>query len=202
MPHRARKRVARLMRARGLGGTAPAAVSRDDRQSRMRCPSPPNVSRGGLRAPRPIACGRPISPPCPTREGWCYLAVILDLCSRRVVGWALQRPLGRDLVLAALHWRWRRRRPPPGCCIIPIAVVSMRAAPIRRCWRPRHRVQYEPRRQLLGQSPVESFFSHAQNRTAPGATVGGPRAPPRTPRFATTSIVLQPTAAALGARLS
>jgi len=45
-----------------------------------------------------------------TREGWCYLAVILDLASRRVVGWAVRATLETDLVLAALHLALGRRR--------------------------------------------------------------------------------------------
>jgi putative transposase len=39
----------------------------------------------------------------PTRVGWCYLAVVLDLGSRRVVGWAVRSSLATELVLAALH---------------------------------------------------------------------------------------------------
>ena len=39
----------------------------------------------------------------PTRQGWCYLAVILDLGSRRIVGWAVRTSLEGELVVAALH---------------------------------------------------------------------------------------------------
>ncbi len=39
----------------------------------------------------------------PTRVGWCYLAIVLDIGSRRVVGWAVRSTLETDLVLAALH---------------------------------------------------------------------------------------------------
>jgi transposase InsO family protein len=39
----------------------------------------------------------------PTRAGWCYLAIVLDVGSRRVVGWAMRSSLDTDLVLAALH---------------------------------------------------------------------------------------------------
>ena len=39
----------------------------------------------------------------PTRAGWCYLAVVLDLGSRRIVGWAVRSSLEVELVLAALH---------------------------------------------------------------------------------------------------
>ena len=49
-----------------------------------------------------------------TREGWCYLAVVLDLASRRVVGWALRPTLETALVLAALHLALGRRPVRPG----------------------------------------------------------------------------------------
>jgi putative transposase len=50
----------------------------------------------------------------PTTEGWLYLAVVLDLCSRRVVGWSMSSRLGTDLVLRALWMAVLRRRPPKG----------------------------------------------------------------------------------------
>jgi len=49
-----------------------------------------------------------------TDEGWCYLAVILDLFSRAVVGWALDTTLSTKLPLAALEMAIRRRRPTSG----------------------------------------------------------------------------------------
>jgi putative transposase len=47
-----------------------------------------------------------------TNEGWCYLAVILDLFSRSVVGWSLDTTLSTRLPLAALDMAVRRRKPP------------------------------------------------------------------------------------------
>lgn len=49
-----------------------------------------------------------------TGDGWLYLAVIIDLYSRMVVGWALEDSLSHELVLAALDRALARRRPPPG----------------------------------------------------------------------------------------
>ena len=46
-----------------------------------------------------------------TREGWLYLAVILDLFSRRIVGWAMSHRLGQELVLNAFQQALWRRRP-------------------------------------------------------------------------------------------
>lgn len=47
--------------------------------------------------------------------GFCYLAAILDACSRKVIGYALARSVDAQLTLAALKSAIERRRPPPGC---------------------------------------------------------------------------------------
>ncbi len=49
-----------------------------------------------------------------TRQGWLYLAVVMDLYSRRIVGWSMQPRLRRDLVLDALKMALRGRRPAQG----------------------------------------------------------------------------------------
>jgi transposase InsO family protein len=49
-----------------------------------------------------------------TAEGWLYLAAILDLWSRRVVGWACSTTMQASLVLAALHQALAQRHPPKG----------------------------------------------------------------------------------------
>ena len=50
-----------------------------------------------------------------TREGWLYLAVVLDLHSRRVIGWAVSNWMKRDLAIRALEMAIALRRPPKGC---------------------------------------------------------------------------------------
>ena len=50
-----------------------------------------------------------------TREGWLYLAVVLDLHSRRVIGWAVRNRMKRDLAIRALNMAIALRRPPKGC---------------------------------------------------------------------------------------
>jgi transposase InsO family protein len=49
-----------------------------------------------------------------TQEGWLYLAVVIDLFSRQVVGWALGERMTRQLVSDALSMAWFRRRPAEG----------------------------------------------------------------------------------------
>ncbi len=49
-----------------------------------------------------------------TDEGWLYLAAVIDLFNRQVVGWSLQPHMQASLVKDALAMAWWRRRPPPG----------------------------------------------------------------------------------------
>ncbi len=47
----------------------------------------------------------------PTHEGWLFLAVVIDLFSRRVVGWSMQPEMRSNLVIDALQMAWFRRAP-------------------------------------------------------------------------------------------
>ncbi len=49
-----------------------------------------------------------------TDEGWLYLAVVIDLFSRQVVGWSMKPHMQKDLVADALRMAWFRRRPESG----------------------------------------------------------------------------------------
>ena len=49
-----------------------------------------------------------------TLEGWLYLAVVMDLYSRRIVGWAMDKRMKTDLVLKALAMAYWHRKPPKG----------------------------------------------------------------------------------------
>ena len=57
---------------------------------------------------------RSTHPYCATAEGWVYLAVIIDLFSRQVVGWSMQPHMKAELVTDALRMAWFRRRPQAG----------------------------------------------------------------------------------------
>ena len=49
----------------------------------------------------------------PTRQGWLYLAIVIDLFSRKAVGWAMSHRIDRLLVIDALNMAIQARRPPP-----------------------------------------------------------------------------------------
>ena len=50
-----------------------------------------------------------------TRDGWVYLAVVLDLHSRRIIGWDVSNRMKRDLAIPALKMAIAFRTPPKGC---------------------------------------------------------------------------------------
>ena len=52
-----------------------------------------------------------------TNEGWLYLAVVLELFNREVVGWSLKPRMTADLAMDALTMAWFRRRPGPGAML-------------------------------------------------------------------------------------
>lgn len=101
-------RVARLMRAGGLAAKSTRAF-RVTTQSDHARPIAPTVlarqfsleTKAQLAAPNRVGVAEITD--IPTREGWLYLAVVLDLASRRVVGWALRTRLEQDLAVAALQ---------------------------------------------------------------------------------------------------
>lgn len=111
-----RKRVIRLRRQAGL---------RCKRQRRSRCTTHANPAHAV--APNRLAQRFQASRPnqvwlgdityIPTGEGWLYLAAILDLFSRRVVGWAMGRRLTKELAIRALKMALRHRRPQQGALL-------------------------------------------------------------------------------------
>ena len=105
-----RKRVARLMRAAGLTGVTRrrrhVTTVRDERAR----PAPDRVDRNFV-ADGPDRLWVADITHIPTRCGSLYLATVLDVWSRRIVGWSVSDTMPADLVVAALDDAVRRRRP-------------------------------------------------------------------------------------------
>jgi transposase InsO family protein len=107
------RRVERAMRSMGLRARRP----RNYRRTTISDPSQPvqpNVLNRDFRASRPDERWVTDITYVWTDEGWCYLAAIVDLFSRAVVGWAIDTSLSTKLPLAALDMAVRRRNPQPG----------------------------------------------------------------------------------------
>jgi len=144
-----RKRVARLMRQHGL-------CARRRRRFRITTDSnhplavAPNLLARQFAAPAPDTAWVTDITYLWTEEGWLYLAVILDLFSRAVVGWALSARITRDAPAGADDGAGV---PAPATRIAPsfgsrepVRELGLSAGPAG----PRDRLQHEPPRQLLG----------------------------------------------------
>lgn len=108
-----RKRVVRLMRAQGLAARRRRRyVTTTD--SRHRQPVAPNVLARDFSPAQPNTSWVTDITYVDTREGWLYLAVVLDLFSRSVVGWSMSDTIDRHLVLGALDMALEGRHPPRG----------------------------------------------------------------------------------------
>ena len=108
-----RRRVARLMRDNGLRARQKRRFKRTT-DSLHSFPVAPNLLDQDFTASGPNEKrGADISYVW-TKEGWLYLAVVIDLFARRVVGWASSDRLRKELPLAALRRALLMRRPPKG----------------------------------------------------------------------------------------
>ena len=109
-----RKRVARLMRKDGLRGRIQGRKRKHTtRQDPLAVPAPDLVGRN-FAAPAPNKLWTADITYMSTEEGFLYLAFILDVYSRKVVGWSMASHLRSELVAAALEMAIRRRTPPAG----------------------------------------------------------------------------------------
>lgn len=108
--HVSRKRVARLMRQAGLKGAQKRRFRCTTRSGTRECWAPDLVDRQFV-ADRANALWLADVTYVATAEGFLYLAVVLDVFSRLVVGWAMDARLGSKLVLRALEMAYAQRRP-------------------------------------------------------------------------------------------
>ncbi len=108
-----RKRVERLMRQQGLRGRAPRRY-RATTDSAHALPIAPNVVERDFEVTAPNEAWVTDVTCVTTREGWLFLAVMLDLYSRRVVGWATSARNDTALALEALRSAVRARQPERG----------------------------------------------------------------------------------------
>ena len=107
-----RKRVARLMRQAGLAGVTRRRRYRSAKGVRETAPAPDLVLRD-FHAATPGALWVADITYVPTAEGFLYLAVVLDVFSRKVCGWAMRRHLETELVTSALEMALARTQPGP-----------------------------------------------------------------------------------------
>jgi transposase InsO family protein len=108
-----RNRIARLRQVNGIVAKRVRRF-RLARAARNQVPAAPNLLDRNFTIDQPDRVWVGDITFVPTREGWLYLAVLLDLYSRKVVGWAMSDRQNRQLAIDALTMAIERRTPKPG----------------------------------------------------------------------------------------
>jgi len=111
-----KNRVARLMKSNGIVGKAKKKFKATT-NSKHNLPVAENLLKQNFAAQKPNTVWISDITYIWTLEGWLYLAVILDLFSRQVVGWAMSDRMTSGFVVKALYQAIGRRRPPSGCIL-------------------------------------------------------------------------------------
>jgi len=166
-----RKRVERVMRQHGIRARAPRRYRLCTTDSKHSLPVAANLLKQNFVADRPDQVWLADITYIPTSEGWLYLAVILDLFTRKVVGWAMREHLHAELTIAALTMAIQRRHPGAGL-IHHSDRGSRRRLPRHPAGR-RDRPIDEPQGKLLGQCANGELLWNSEKRAGP---------PPRIPR--------------------
>ena len=100
----------------------------------------------------------------PTREGWLHLAVLLDLCSRQVVGWAMSHRPNRQLAIDALVMAVERRQPKPGLIHHTDQGILYATSTYREILKAHHMLPSMSRKgDCYDNAVAESFFSGLKN---------------------------------------
>jgi transposase InsO family protein len=106
-------RIARLMRLRGLQAKQTKRFKTTTKRNTAD-PVAPNLVKQNFTADRPDQIWLADITYIATLDGWLYLAAILDLYTRRIVGWAMSDRMTSDLTLAALQMALLQRQPDAG----------------------------------------------------------------------------------------
>jgi len=154
-----RKRVARVMRQHGIRARAPRRYRVCTTDSKHSLPVAENLLDQNFVAERPDQVWLADITYIPTGEGWLYLAVILDLFTRKVVGWAMRDHMRAELTIAALTMAIQRRRPRAGLVHHSDRGSQYAAGDYRDILRTAAIVQSMSRKgNCWDNAPMESFF--------------------------------------------
>jgi len=155
-----RARIARLMKEQGLVGRQKRRYRVQTTDSNHDLPIAPNHLAGARAptAPNQIWVGDITY--IHTQEGWLYLAAVMDLYSRRIVGWAMGGRINGPLVLRALKMALRHRQPPARLLFHSDRGSQYAATPFRSALKKANLVASMSRRgNCYDNAAMESFWS-------------------------------------------
>lgn len=107
------KCVERIMRENGLYAIYRLKFTKATTNSRHRLPVSANLLKQKFQATKPNQIWVSDITYIRTRQGWLYLCVVLDLFSRKVVGWSMSNRMKTDLVIDAFRMAYKSRSPKP-----------------------------------------------------------------------------------------
>jgi transposase InsO family protein len=106
-----KQRVQRLMQKHGIQARGKRRFRLTTTDSRHNLPIAPNLLNRNFSPAAPNQAWVGDFTYIPTEEGWLFLAVVIDLFSRKVVGWSMRPDMQRNLVIDALEMAWFKRNP-------------------------------------------------------------------------------------------
>ena len=109
--HVGKQRVQRLMQQHGIRARGKRRFRVMTTDSRHDLPVVPNLLNRDFSPAAPNQAWTGDITYIPTEEGWLFLAVVIDLFSRKVVGWSMRPDMHRSLVIDALEMAWFKRNP-------------------------------------------------------------------------------------------
>jgi len=108
-----KERIRKLMQAHGIRGRHKRRYKATT-DSKHAFPVAPNLLNRQFCPERPDQAWVTDITYVPAQEGWLYLAAVMDLHTRMIVGWSMNGRMTRDLVINALRMAWFRRKPKAG----------------------------------------------------------------------------------------
>src|SRR5690606_15359953 len=170
-----RHRVARLRRQHGVLTRRRRRFQRAPRQERK--PPSPNLLSWPLAAKKPDEVWGADVTQIRTRRGWLYLAIVLDLCTRRVVGGAMSDRMFQQLSLDALRMATLRRPRVEGRVhYSDQGAIYATDIYLKELAEGRHPVQHESRRRSVRQRDGGKLFQQPDERADAPCGPGGPGA--------------------------
>jgi len=162
------KRIARLMRRAGVQGVYPRRFRKTTDSSHLLPIAQNHVRRrfsvNEIQTTDQIWAGDITY--LRTHEGWLYFAVVLDLASRRVIGWSMASTMQRELVMNAFRSAVYSRQPAPGAIFHSDRGSQYASADFVQLLNDQKiDREYESERRLLGQRGRRELLRHDEDRT-------------------------------------
>jgi transposase InsO family protein len=173
-----RGRIERMMRRHGIRAIVapPRRVRTTD--SRHDLPIAAILIARDFTAPAPNRVWLADITYIPTAEGWLYLAAVMDLFSRKIVGWAMRDHMQVELASAALMMAIQQQRPQAGLIHHSDRGVQGLTRLSQRSHRRRHHRIDEPQGRLLRQCPDGELLPYPEDRARSSSQLQDPRRGP------------------------